>query len=164
MCIDGSNDTGLEKMNPITVKLFDVNRGRVVTRFLDMCLTSGVQAATAESIFNEMDKVLLDNDIEWSNCAGVGVEVDNTRVNVGCNNSIMTRVLQKNPNCTFVGCPCHIAHNTAGKAGRSYTRVTGFDLEQLAVDLFYHFNYSSKRKSYSNEYCIFNDIEYVEVI
>ena len=67
MCIDGSNDTGLEKMNPITVKLFNVNRGRVVIRFVDMCLTSGVQAATAESIFNEMDKVLLDNDSEWSN-------------------------------------------------------------------------------------------------
>ena len=68
MCIDGSNDTGLEKMNPITVKLFEVNRGRVMARFLDMCLTSGVQAATAESIFNEMEKVLLDNGIElcWS--------------------------------------------------------------------------------------------------
>ena len=102
-----------------------------MTRFLDMCLTSGVQAATAESIFNEMDKVLLDNGIEWSNCVGVGV--DNTSVNIGCNNSIKTRVLQKNPNCTFMGCPCHIAHNTAGKAGRSCTRVTGFDLEQLAV-------------------------------
>ena len=86
MCIDGSNNTGLEKMNPITVKLFDVNRGRVVTRFLDMCLTSGVQAATAESIFNEMG-----NGIEWSNCVGVGV--DNTSVDIGCNNSIKTRVL-----------------------------------------------------------------------
>ena len=146
MCIDGSNDTGLEKMNRITVKLFDVQRGRVVTRFLDICLTSGVQAATAESIFNEMDEVLLNNDIEWNNCVGVGV--DNTDVNIGCNNSIMTRIFQKKPNCTFVGCPCHIAHNTAGKAGRSYIRVPGFDLEQLAVDFFYHFDYSSKRKSY----------------
>lgn len=26
---DGSNDTGLEKMNPLTVKIFDVNTGRV---------------------------------------------------------------------------------------------------------------------------------------
>ena len=96
------------------------------------------------------------------NCVGAGV--DNTSVNNGCNNSIKTRVLQKNPNCTFVGCPCHIAHNTAGKAGKSYTRMTGFDLEQLAVNLFYHFDYSSKRKSYLNEYYTFNDIEYMEII
>ena len=33
IAIDGSNDMGLEKMNPMT-------QGEVVTRFLDMCLTS----------------------------------------------------------------------------------------------------------------------------
>ena len=37
----GSNDTGLEKMNPMTVRLVDDTRGEVVTQFLDMCLTSG---------------------------------------------------------------------------------------------------------------------------
>ena len=41
VAVDGSNDTGLEKMNPMTVRLYDVNRGRIVTRFLDMCLTTG---------------------------------------------------------------------------------------------------------------------------
>ena len=37
--IDGSNDTGREKMNPVTVKLFDVARAK--HKFLDMCTTSG---------------------------------------------------------------------------------------------------------------------------
>ena len=32
---------GLEKMNPLTVCLYDVNMGRIVTRFLDICLTTG---------------------------------------------------------------------------------------------------------------------------
>ena len=41
VAVDGSNDTGLEKMNPMTVRLFDDTRGEVVTQFLDMCLTSG---------------------------------------------------------------------------------------------------------------------------
>lgn len=27
VAVDGSNDTGLEKMNPMTVRLYDVNRG-----------------------------------------------------------------------------------------------------------------------------------------
>ena len=42
IAIDGSNDTGLEKMNPITVRLFDSSCNTVVTRFLDMCITKGM--------------------------------------------------------------------------------------------------------------------------
>ena len=36
LAIDGSNNNGLEKMNPVTVRLFDPDQGRVSTRFLDM--------------------------------------------------------------------------------------------------------------------------------
>ena len=41
IAVDGSNDNGLEKMNPMTVRIYDVTRGKVVTQFLDMCLTKG---------------------------------------------------------------------------------------------------------------------------
>lgn len=41
IAVDGSNDNGLEKMNPMTVRLYDANHGKIVTRFLDMCLTKG---------------------------------------------------------------------------------------------------------------------------
>ena len=41
IAIDGSSDTGVEKMNPITVKMFDESQGMIVTRFLDMCITTG---------------------------------------------------------------------------------------------------------------------------
>ena len=41
IAIDGSNDSGLEKMNPLTVRFFDISRGLVITQLLDMCLTSG---------------------------------------------------------------------------------------------------------------------------
>ena len=92
VAVDGSNDTGLEKMNPMTVRLYDVNQGSIVTRLLDMCLTKGTESATAASIFKKMDDVLKENGISWSNC--VGVSVDNTSVNLGKKNSIMTRVLQ----------------------------------------------------------------------
>ncbi|XP_033110417.1 uncharacterized protein LOC117111577 [Anneissia japonica] len=52
---DGSSDTGVEKMNPMTVGIFDVNRGCVTTQFLDMCMSS---RSTAEALFNTMDEVL----------------------------------------------------------------------------------------------------------
>ena len=39
---DGSNDTGLKKMNPVTVRLFGIQRSKKVTNyFLDMCVTEG---------------------------------------------------------------------------------------------------------------------------
>ena len=48
LATDGSNDSGLQKMSPLTIRIFNVNRGRVTTQLLDMCLTS---SSTAESIY-----------------------------------------------------------------------------------------------------------------
>ena len=38
LMLDGSNDTGLSKMFPITVRVFDVNFNKVMTKFFDMSL------------------------------------------------------------------------------------------------------------------------------
>ena len=47
---DGSNDSGLPKISPPTIRMFGENRGNIYTRFLDMCSTSGLHVATAEPI------------------------------------------------------------------------------------------------------------------
>ena len=114
LAIDGSNDNGLKKMNPVTVRIFDPDQGHVSTRFLDMCLTSGTGSATAASIFEAMDGALQSREIPWGNC--VGISVDNTSVNMGKHNSILTRATQKNKSIYMMGCPCHILHNIARKA------------------------------------------------
>lgn len=41
--IDGSNDTGIAKMYPITVRIYDVNFNRVMTKFFDMNLMEQLQ-------------------------------------------------------------------------------------------------------------------------
>ena len=64
LATDGLNDTGLQKMNPLTVRIFDTNRGCVTTRFLDMCLTS---ASTAEAIFSKIDETMQKFEIDWKN-------------------------------------------------------------------------------------------------
>ena len=50
---DGSNDTGLEKMNPLTVRL-DSSKSRVATRFLDMYCTSGQNSGTVATSFKRL--------------------------------------------------------------------------------------------------------------
>lgn len=118
LSIDGSSDNGIEKMNPLTVRIFDSAHGIVTTHFLDMCMSS---SSTAEGIFSKMEEALEKFDISWMNCVGIGL--DNTSVNMGCTNSIKTRVVARNPAVTVIGCPCHIVHNTAGKAAEAYEMV-----------------------------------------
>jgi hypothetical protein len=66
LMLDASNDNGLEKMFPVTVRIYDVNFGRVLTKFLDMNLLEGREASTADAMFESIDKLLDRNSIDWS--------------------------------------------------------------------------------------------------
>ena len=95
LAVDGSNDEGLAKINPLTVRIFDVNANRIVTRFFDMCASS---SATAEGIFTIIDEKLtklLGCAHPRDLCSSLGV--DNTSVNIGIRNSLKTRVQAHNP-------------------------------------------------------------------
>lgn len=62
-----------------------------------------------------------------------------------------------NPAVTVVGCPCHITHNTAGKAGEAYEKVSALwfafikvsklNVEEMVIDIYYWFDKSMKRKA-----------------
>ena len=55
-------------------------------------------------------------------------------------------------------------HNAAGKGATAFANVTGFNIEDHCVDLFYWFDKSSKRKGALKEYSEFCDTEYEEVV
>ncbi|KAK1906850.1 4-hydroxy-tetrahydrodipicolinate synthase [Dissostichus eleginoides] len=52
---DGSNYTGREKMNPLTVRV-----NRVAHRFLDMCTTSGTRSDNAAVSHFDLEDVVVD--------------------------------------------------------------------------------------------------------
>ena len=131
--VDGSNDTGLTKMNPLTIRIFDLESSRVVTQFLDMCIASAATAEAIYSVVNGKLSDLLDMDNHWKLCTCVGV--DNTLVNIGIRNSLKCRVLQQNSSVYFSGCPCHILHNAAQKAAEVFSVECGFDVEEFTIDL-----------------------------
>ncbi|KAK1888518.1 Zinc finger BED domain containing protein 5 [Dissostichus eleginoides] len=159
---DGSNDTGREKMNPLTVRVYDSYSSKVVHRFLDMCPTSGPSCGTAEVIYQKMDEALQKNAIPWRNC--VSLSVDNAPVNTGARNSIASRILKEHGSIYIHGCPCHIIHNTAKQAGLGFLEVCGFDPEDLTVDVGYWFKGSTNRKGYLTEFCELHGSEYLEIL
>ena len=116
-----------------------------IVQLLDM---RACKEGTAEALFNNINSIPRENRVNQEHCIVVGL--DNTAVNVGKNNSIMTRVLAKNKNIFINGCPCHIIHNTANKAAERFSEVSRFDVEDFLVDLFHWFDKSSKRKVTSN--------------
>ena len=162
LMLDASNDTGIEKMFPITVRIFYINFNRIMTKFFDMNLLTGRRASTAEEMLNSVDEQLTNNDISWEYCTALGV--DNTNTNIGEYNSLKSRAIAKNASLVVVGCPCHILHNASQKSGAEFAKVVGFDLEDHSVDLSYWFHKSSKRKSILKEYNEFCNEEYADVV
>ena len=52
---DGSNDTGVQKMNPISVRIFDIKNSKAVSEhFFSMCLTEGEDAGKASNFLKQL--------------------------------------------------------------------------------------------------------------
>ena len=104
----------------------------------------------------------LESTNPWTICTSVGI--DNTSVNIGTRNSLKTRIVQRNSAIYFSGCPCHVLHNAAQKCGTAFARCCGFDAEEFAVDLYYWFDKSTKRKNELKSYNEFCNQEYRSMI
>jgi len=86
---------------------------------------TGTDSGTAAVIFEKMNQVFETNGIPWENC--IAASVDNTSVNIGRRNSILTRVVDKSPDVFFLGCPCHIVHNICVKASEKFCEVRVYE-------------------------------------
>ena len=54
--------------------------------------------------------------------------------------------------------------NTTNKGAQMFMSESGFDVEDMLVDIFYWFDKSSKRKVQLEEFCSFYDQEYRKII
>lgn len=65
LLIVGSNDTNIEKLNPLKVRIYDDKQKQVVPILLDMCTTSGRDCSTADINFQKIDSIMSQYDISW---------------------------------------------------------------------------------------------------
>ena len=57
--LGGSNGTGIEEMFPVTVRVFDVNLTRIMTKFLDMNIMKGEDVSAAESMSKSVEDIFI---------------------------------------------------------------------------------------------------------
>ena len=62
-------------MNPVLIRLFYDNKGKVFAQLLDIV---ACKDCTAAALFNNIDSILKETKIDWENC--VAVRLDNTVV------------------------------------------------------------------------------------
>ena len=62
--------------------------------------------------------------------------------------------------CFIAGCNCYLLHLAASKGADAYYQVTGFNVEDHSVDIYYYFSKSTKRKG---NFFDFVDLEWKEV-
>ena len=62
-------------MNPVLIRLFYDNKGKVFAQLLDIV---ACKDCTAAAFFNNIDSILKETKINWENC--VAVRLDNTVV------------------------------------------------------------------------------------
>ena len=149
-------------MNQVTVRIFDINQHKVVTKFLDICLS---KSSTSAGIFCSIDSARLNlKFLGVTNFIAFGV--DNTSVNVGRHKFLIAEARQKNEHIALMGCPCQIAHNTARKSTKAFCNhlLEHFDVEELLRDIYFHFDHSSKRKNLLAEFNLFCDQNYCKII
>ena len=115
------------------VRFWDEKLQKVVTRFLDAPVCN---IATGETLFNALADALERRHIPWKNLIGFA-----SSVMVGKRNSVLSRVISKQPNVFSMGCVCHLAALCAAAA----LKKLPVSIDNLLIDIYYHFNNSSKR-------------------
>ena len=137
--LDASNDNGPAKNYPITVRIFDIDYSRVMTKFFEMILIAGANASPAAAMISSVDKQLKTIQIPWEYCLAIGV--DNKNTNIGDHKSIKSCTLQKNSTIIMSDCVCCILGKASCKASSLFSNI----LRQLALKT--QTNKSSKRKN-----------------
>lgn len=153
---DESNDRGATvKLLTILVRAFDHDKGVIKTRHLDTVATAELSAS---GIFSSIEKVLHQCGLEFSNM--VSFVSDTCSVMKGVRNGVIAKIRQKQPKVIDIHCVCHIINLVV----KSAVKTLPFKVDELLVDVFFHFHHSTKRVSALHEYAEFCQVEFKAIL
>lgn len=142
--IDESTDVSATKCVTIIVKFYDSEKGKIVTKMLDLISVYGenpqMSGSTGDSLFNMLLETLNSYNVPLNNL--VGFAADGASNIMGDYNSLSSRLRQDFPGITIFKCICHSLHLCASVASKELPR----HCEDLIRNIYTHFAHSAKRK------------------
>nr|XP_022334271.1 uncharacterized protein LOC111131162 [Crassostrea virginica] len=78
----------------------------------------------------------------------------------GKKNSVLSRVKEAQPHVMDIGCICHLA-NLCCQAG---VKTIPYPIDEMLVDIYYHFHNSSNRKELYTEFMEFTEVEPLKIL
>ena len=150
---DASNKKN-RKMFPVCICFFDKDLG-ICERLVDFIEQAD---ESADAIFRSLVRALNNLNIKEDRVVAYGA--DNAPVNYRVNESVFTKLREKQPFLIKGNCNCHILHDTA-----KYTlKMLKFDVETLCKKVFNEFSHSAKNVVELKECFQFVEQEYHEVL
>ena len=151
MC-DESNDSGDDcKLLTVLVRLFDSNMDCIVTRHLE---TVGITDFTADGIFLALKDTLERYDLPLTNI--MSFTSDTCNVMKGARGGVIAKLRSIQPKIIDVNCICHLVNLCVKSAVKSLP----LKVDDLLVDIYYHFRNSVKRIVSLQEFAQFCCVQY----
>uniref|UniRef100_H3AVF6 HAT C-terminal dimerisation domain-containing protein n=1 Tax=Latimeria chalumnae TaxID=7897 RepID=H3AVF6_LATCH len=148
LIVDESTDRDDDKQLGMIVKYYDENQLRVETKFYRLRV---VNSATDENLFKALEDAFEANNIKWENVTRLGA--DGAANMIGKNNSLMSRIKEKQPHLHTLHCVCHVSHICASDACKNLSNY----LDDFFVELSWHFHRSAKQIKVLKGYQEFTD-------
>ena len=155
MC-DESNEKGDQcKLLTILIRLFDPQNSVVVTRHLD---TIGIVELSAEGIFTGIKSTLEKFNLPFNNVLSFTSDTCNTMK--GARGGVIAKLKLEQQKVIDVYCICHLISLCVKAA----TKTMSLKIDDLLVDIYYHFHQSVKRITSLHEYAEFCSVEFKTVL
>ena len=153
---DESNERGNSvKLLTILVRFFDPFSNVIVTRHLE---TIGITDCSSEGIFVGLKETLERFKVPFVNL--ISFTSDTCNVMKGRRNGVIAKLKELQPCIIDVNCICHLLNLCV----KSAIKTLPLKVEDLMVDIFYHFKHSVKRVAALQEYASFCDSEFKTVL
>jgi hypothetical protein len=149
---DESNEKGDSvKLLTVLIRSYECERSSIATRHLH---TVGITGMTAADIFESIEEVLVKYDLEFSNL--IAFASDTCNVMKGVRNGVIAKIRQEQPKILDIHCICHVVSLCV----KSAVKTLPIKVDEILVDVYYHFRNSVKSIASLREYADFCDVEF----
>ena len=155
LCDESNERGGSAKLLTVLVRVYDPERSIIATRHLD---TVSITDLSAEGIFTALKGTLEQYNIPFNNL--LSFTSDTCSVMKGTRGGVIAKLRMLQKKIIDIHCICHLMSLCVKAA----VKALPLKVEEVLVDIFYHFRNSVKRTSSLHEYAQFCSIEYKSVL